>query len=82
MVSTTIHVTFKNGSGENRKYDILDLGRTPPRRIFRDFLDPGESTDPLVIDSEDGVTGKAQYQSAGGPQVVVDVKDGDTVVMK
>jgi hypothetical protein len=79
-----IHVTFTNGYGESRQYQIWDLGRDPnaPPQIYSGYLDTNQSTDPLAVHSNDFGESRVAYQRSDGPQQVVDsLSEGDNVRM-
>ena len=79
-----IKVTFTNGYGDSRHYDVWDLGRDPnmPPVIFDGYLDVNQSTDPLAVHADDFGAAKIMYQRSDGPQQVVDVSDGQNVSME
>jgi len=79
-----IHVTFTNGYGESRQYQIWDLERDPnvPPEIFSGYLDTDQTTEPLPIHSNDCGASRVAYQRSDGPHQVVDsLSEGDNVRM-
>jgi hypothetical protein len=79
-----IHVTFTNGYGESRQYEIWDLERDPnaPPQIFNGYLDSDQTTEPLGVLSNDFGGSRVAYKRSDGPQQVVDsLSEGDNVRM-
>jgi hypothetical protein len=79
-----ITATFQNNYSASRKWTIWDTGVDPsaPLVVFDDYLDVNALTPPLQFQQDSGgIQGHAQYQRSDGAPAMVNVSDGDTVLM-